>query len=166
MDHITEERDSTVLGQLRAKRRKAAEETTTDLPVPGYDGELVIRYRLLDPLVEGKAIGDRLERQFKAADQDSERVYYGLVDGLIAACVAVFAKVGDALVPLAGEGTVTTLEDTDDLAELLGFEPCETARETVEAILGDKRIIVSGYARRLQMWMGDPSGELNRGIFG
>jgi hypothetical protein len=168
MDDIMETttHDTSVLASLREKRRNAAANLTTDMPIPGYAGELVVRYRLLDPLVEGKTIGDRVQAQFSAAGLESERVYYGLVDGLIAACVAIFAKVGDELVPLAGEGTVTTYEDTDDLAELLGFTPAATTRATVVEVFGgsEHKIAVSGHAIRVQRWMSDPSGELNQGL--
>lgn len=149
-----------VLDAIRAKRRKLADEQTHDMPVPGYGGELVVRYRLLDPLVEGKDIGDRVQSQFSGAGQESERVYFGLVDGLIAACVAIYAKVDGELVPLAGEGSLTTFEDTDDLAELLGFTPKPTTRETVAEVFGGNKIAVSGHGIALQRWMGDTSGEL------
>jgi hypothetical protein len=153
-----------ILDLLKERRRDAATHTTTDIPVPGYGGALVVRYRLLDPLVEGKEIGERVASQFKGADEHAERMFYSLVDAMIVACVAIFAKVNDALVPLAGEGTSTTFEDTTDLAEMLGFPEPGTTRETVEAVFAGNRIAVSGHAQRLQLWMADVHGDLDAAV--
>lgn len=150
--------NDTVMGQLRGKRQRLAAEQTVDLPVAGYGGELVVRYRLLDPLTEGKAIGDRVLAQFKEQD---ERVYHALVDSLIAGCIAIFAKVGTELVPLAGEATVTTFEDTTALAELLAFDEPAGARKTVEEVFGGNRNAVIAHGLKLQNWMADPAGELD-----
>lgn len=163
----TQQTKGIVLEAIRAKRRKLADEHTVDLPIAGYGGELVVRYKLLDPLVEGKAIGDRVLAQFKGKDDDASRMYYGFVDTLIAACVGVYAKVGERLVPLNGDETLApTYEDTDDLAELLGFEPQTTARETVYQVFGGNRVALGAHAQSLAAWMADPAGELNRGILG
>jgi hypothetical protein len=158
--------DVSVLGRLRDKRRNAAHKQVVDLAVPGYDGELFVRYRLLDPLVERKEIADRVLAQFRENDQDAEREYYILNDTLIAACVAIFAKVEGKLVPLAGEGTVTTFEDTEDLADLLAFDPADTARLTVERVFLDNRNAVKGQGMQLSFWMLDPSRDLGQGLFG
>lgn len=158
--------DTSIVGRLREKRRQGAEKQTIDLPVPGYDGELVVRYRLLDPLVEGKELGDRVGGEFRGASLDAERGYYLAVDTLISACIALFAKVAGKLVPLAGEGTVTSFEDTHDLAEMLGFEPLDTTRKTVEAVFIGNKVAVNGQAMHLNLWMLDPSRDLDAGLFG
>lgn len=161
----TQQTTGLVLEAIREKRRKLADEHTTDLPVAGYGGELVVRYKLLDPLVEGKQIGDRISAQFKG--DDAGRMYYSFVDTLIVACVGVYAKVGDRLVPINGDDQFApTYEDTDDLAELLGFEPQATARETVYQVFGCNRVALEMHAQQLTAWMADPAGELNRGILG
>lgn len=161
----TQQTKGIVLDSIREKRRKLADEHTTDLPVAGYGGELVVRYKLLDPLVEGKQIGDRVSAQFK--DDEAGRMYYSFVDTLIVACVGVYAKVDGRLVPLNGDDTLApTFEDTDELAELLAFDPQLTARETVYQLFGRNRVALEMHAQQLTAWMADPAGELNRGILG
>jgi hypothetical protein len=167
MSNVTHDpTDTSIVGRLRAKRRAASEKQTIDLPIPGYDGELVVRYRLLDPLVEGKELGDRIAGEFRGPSLDAERGYYLAVDTLIAACVAIFAKVNGDLVPIAGEGTITSFEDTDALADLLAFDPLDTARKTVEAVFVGNKVAINGQSVHLNVWMLDPSRELDRGLFG
>jgi hypothetical protein len=153
-----------LLDSLRAKRERLAASKTTDIPIPGYGGELVVRYRLCDPLVEGKQIGDRLLEQFKGADQESERMYFMFVDTLIAACDGIFVKVGDELVSLDEEGDTIDYGDPR-LGEFLGFT-ADTARDAVLAVFGDNKIAVTQHGRQLQLWMGDTTGELNRSTLG
>lgn len=168
MTDLTDETsaDISILGRLREKRRESAHKQIIDLDIPGYDGELVVRYRLLDPLVERKEIADRVLAKFRESNQDAEREYYILTDTLIAACVAIFARVDGKLVPLAGEGTVTTFEDTTDLAELLAFDEPETTRATVEQVFIDNKNAIKGQGMQLSFWMLDPSRDLSKGLFG
>lgn len=161
--------NDTVIGRLRAKREALAREQTIDMPIPGYGGELVCRYRLLDPLTEGKEIGQRLQTQFPKKEQETELLHFVNVDTIVAACVGFFIKhpgsgdlhpLGDSADGMAG--LAPTYEDTQ-LAELLGFE-AETARQAVVAVFGGNRAAVNVHAMRLQSWMSDTSGELTQGI--
>ncbi len=144
---------SSLMEQLRLKRAEAAARTTVDLPVPGYVGELLARYRLLDPLVEGRQIGDRVVKQF---EHEEERQFYAFADTLIAACVGLFLRGPDGeLEPLLGSSGEPVGYDAE-LAKGLGLE-AQTAREVLLAVFADNKVAVTEQAVRLNRWMADPS---------
>lgn len=153
-----------MLDSIREKRARLAAATTTEIPVLGYNGELVVKYRLCDPLVEGKEIGNRVHEQFGGDDLESERIYYLYVDSLIAACVGIFARVNGDLVSVDEGGEMVDYGDPR-LGEFLGFT-AETARQAVLEVFGGNKIAVSQHARELQLWMGNPTGDLNRSTLG
>lgn len=156
---------SSIMGRLRQKRQQLAAQKTIDLPVAGYGGELVVRYQLLDPLVEGKQIGDRVAQQFKGKDHDSDRVYYALVDSLIAACEGFYIRDGGDLVALDPEQLGAMTWSDDRLGDFLGFQ-AGNARDAVLQVFAGNRIAVTRHAAELQKWMGDTSGELDTGTLG
>lgn len=155
----TEHTDSP-LERARAKRARLAEQTTTDIDVHGYGGELVVKYRLLDPLVEGKEIGNRVASEW--AKHPDEQRYYALVDSMIAACAGVYLRVDGKLEPIDPEGSEPILFD-GRLAEGLGFE-ADTARKTVLGVFAGNRAAVVAHAMLLQRWFGDTTGELEATI--
>jgi hypothetical protein len=152
------------LERIRQRRKAAAETTTTDMPIPGFGGELVARYRIIDPLVEGKEIGQRIAQQFPKQDQLSEATHYANVDMLIAACVGFYVKhpATGQLAPFGDTspdhaGLAPTYED-EALAELMGFE-ASSARECVVGVFGGHRAAVNVHAQLLQAWMANPTGD-------
>lgn len=156
---------NSIMGRLRQKRQQLAAQKTVDLPVAGYGGELVVRYQLLDPLVEGKEVGDRVAQQFKGPEHDADRVYYMLVDSLIAACVGFYIKDAGDLVELDPEQLGAMTWSDDRLGDFLGFQ-AGSARDAVLQVFAGNRIAVTRHAAALQRWMGDTSGELDTGTLG
>lgn len=147
-------------GRLLAKRRKAVAAVTKDLDVWGYGGELVARYRLLDPLVEGKEITDKVTRNYT---NPTDQGFYGILDTLIAACVGLYYR--------DPETGVLTLIDEDGLgpmgydqraAEYFGF-PTDSARDTVIKIFNGYKTSILAHVRELNEWMEHPTSAATLG---
>lgn len=160
---------SSPLDRMRAKRARRAAQTTRDFEVPGFDGELVVRYRILDPLTDGKEIGQRIQQQFGEADQEAEAIHFAQIDTLLAACVGFYAKEPDGQVPLGRlldtpQEMAPTYADPE-LAEALGFE-ADSARDAVVAVFGGNRIAVNAHAVAVQTWMAGGLDGLNQGLLG
>lgn len=151
---------ATGMDMLRAKRAEAAKRTTIDLRVPGYDGLLVARYRLLDPLIEGREIGDRVTAQFKG--DETSQIHYMHVDTLIRACEGLYLR-GDngTLEPIDPEGTGEPVKYDHRLATGLGFDvdPAQPARSALLAAFNGNKVAINIHAGQLQQWMGDPTGD-------
>lgn len=158
--------ENSVLNRLRDKRRRLAADQTHDMPIPGYGGELVVRYRLLDPLVEGKEIGQRIQQQYPKAGQETEMLHAVNLDTIVNACVGFYVRREDGdLVLLDPDGTGGMDYGDPRLREFLDFD-AESAREAVVLVFGGNRAAVNVHAAQLQKWMGDTSGELNEGLLG
>lgn len=158
---VVESAPNSILASLREKRAKAATNKTVDIAIPGYRGDLVARYHLLDPLVEGKVIGERMKREFP--DDEDKMTYYALVDTLIAACDGLYLRntegVLEAIDP-EGDGDACCYDSR--LAAGLGIES-DSARKTLLAVFNGNKVAVTQHSMRLQQWMADPSKNLSLG---
>lgn len=142
-----------LIEQLRRKRAEAASHTTVDLAVPGYKGDIVARYRLIDLLVEGKEIQDRMQRQF---EKDDDRMQFGMIDTLIAACIGIYFRNEEGqLEPVDPDGNGPALYD-DRLAVAFGYE-AESARDSLVKLFNGNNLAIRAHALRLSEWMADPS---------
>lgn len=156
--------DSSLMGRLRARREEQAANKTIDLPIPGYGGELVCRYRLLDPLTDGKEIGRNVRKQFPKDEED--RLYYSNLDTIVKACDSFHVRLESGDLVLLDPDNEGPMDYGDQrLHAFLGFA-AESAREAVEQVFAGNRVAVNVHAQQLQLWMGDTSGELNQGILG
>lgn len=146
---------TSLIEQLREKRRAAAGNITVDLPIPGYRGSVVGRYRLVDPLVEGKEIGDRVRAQF---DDDRAREHYAFVDTLIAACQGLYLRTETGeLEPIDPDGQGPARYDAR-LADALGIQ-AGSSRDVLDALFNGNKVAIDTHALRLAQWMADPSRD-------
>jgi hypothetical protein len=150
----TEELPGALLDRLRRSAEKAREDRHLDKPVPGFGGDLVLRFKPLD-------IG-QLERfvESRRAGRVSE-ISEG-IDALATCCVAVFGSYA---------GTTVELPALLDhrLAVLLNmpFPPGATltAREVVLMLFGGEAFALGKFVDEVVEWMADldgngqPSGE-------
>lgn len=151
------------MDRIRQARADAAKITTVDLPIPGYGGQLVARYRLLDPLVEGQKIVARVKQQFKT---DAQQAFYGLVDTLVEACEGLYEPTDDGtLQPLALDPTGEPISYGKQLADGLGInggDPFEVRNVVIGLFTAGNpngnKIAVTAHALQLQEWMSDPAG--------
>jgi hypothetical protein len=145
-----------LMDRLRGKLAQAREETTVDLDIPGYDGELVARYRGLDPVKEGEKIARRVERQFKS---EAQRGVYTLVDALVTACEGIFVRnVDGELEPLDPDGLGPCCYD-ERLAEFLGIDISHgantdgAARRCLLGVFAGNKVAIAVHGQRWQRWM-------------
>lgn len=159
-DELVTEVGSSLLEQLREKRRAAAAAKTIDLPIPGYDGDLIARYRLLDVLVDGKQLGEKIRREFTS---QTERTFYGALDTLITACEGLYIRnqASGELEPLDPDGQGPVCYD-HRLAEGLELE-ASTARETLKALFNGEEVRILTHADQLGRWMADPASAVTLG---
>lgn len=151
---------STGMDVLREKRAEAAKRQTIDLSVGGYDGALVARYRLLDPLKEGKEIGERVRRQFKG-DEDAQ-LFYANADTLIEACVGLYLRDDNGeLEPIDPEGLGEPVKYDHRLAAGLGIDvdDKQPARSVLLGIFNGNKVALNVHALQFTRWMGDPTGD-------
>jgi hypothetical protein len=159
--HPQQAAGESILDRLREKRRQEAGRSTIDLPISGWGGDVIARYRLLDPLVEGRDIAERVRAQYR--EDQAAQEFYALIDTLIAACDGLYARDTDGEVkPLSlnGGGPATY---TVELAAALGVEEAATARDVVIGLFKGNKVAARAHALRLQMWMADPEGTLRLG---
>jgi len=109
--------------RLRAARATKQAEHIEELPIPGYGGQLVARYRNLD-YVERRQIGLGVKGPSVPA-----RELDAAADMLVRACVGVDAHVDGQVVPVKdGE---TPLKLGKALADYLGQDGAETDRQAI-----------------------------------
>lgn len=149
---VAEDRSSPK-AQLLAKRRQAAGEHTVDVPVQGYEGLLVARYRLLDPLGEGKILTEKIYREFKT---EEERNFWGAVESLIASIEGFYFR--------TDEGKLVAIEPSDGqgpmgydhrLAAYFEFE-AESARDSVKGLFNGENLWVLAHAMQMSKMMALP----------
>lgn len=146
-----------LMDRLRSRAREVARERTLDLPVPGWRGELVLRFRPLD-------VG-QLERFVEARSAGRASGVSEAIDALATCCVGVLARDGDTLVPLADPAGPVLIEHR--LGVLLGQpvppEATLTVREVVLGLFGGNAFALGAYVDRMVEWMGDPDAAAQPG---
>lgn len=149
-----------MLDRVRARRQEANDQTI-DMVIPGWgDLELTARYRLLDPLVEGKAIGRAVRKKYK---DEEEQMFWARINTLIEACEGIYGRNenGD-LVPVSVNGSGEPARYGTALGEALGIEAAD-ARDVVIGLFRDNKVAANTHGIRLQAWMADPEGEMGLG---
>lgn len=143
--------DGSILGRLREQHRTVVTETTADFDIPGYEGSLFARYRVLD----NKELDDIRRKVRQETKNPSEQVTLASLDTLIAACDEFFARDGDREIPLrevAGEDS--PIRFGPELAEALGFEGTPTsARDVVTALFGFNLLAAQAHSAMVSQWM-------------
>lgn len=149
----------TPLDRLRARRRALGEKKTIDLEVPGYDGELVVRFRWVAYEELAKA-GRRLQAMKDTAARD----VFAACDTLALACEDVLMNVDGELKTVAEDGEPVRFGD-DRLGVALGFEPSPKVRQNVRAVFENDYAVLTT-AARLSAWLADASQEVDGAFVG
>jgi hypothetical protein len=156
---------SSMMDQLRRKHKELADAKTIDMSIPGYDGALVARYRLLDMKKELGPIQTKVQHEFKTLP---EVMLYTSIDSLIVACEGFFYFDGVDKRPLEegiGDGLGPVKYD-ERLATFLGIQT-ESARNTVLQVFGGNEIAITEHYRKIAMWMqGDSRGVMDEFVGG
>jgi len=147
--------DASIRERLVRDRAKKKERQTCDIDLPGYSGELVVRYRLMDG-AELEVIGKKVTRQSKS---QAARLVNGSCDTLIAACEGFYLRRdNDELDPLFLEDSIAKYDQR--LARFLQFE-AESAREVVLGVFGGNDMEVIQHQMKYAAWMSDTSRDPN-----
>lgn len=149
---------SNAFDRLKARRRKLAEDKTLDLPVQGYGGDLVVRYKLLD--------WDTLnEIETKALRSDNPRAeLYGQMDTLIAACDMVLIKADGDKEPRPAHEADPSLGEPlrfdERLADKLGFE-AKSAREVLVGVFDGNETAIPPIYQALSRWLSGARAQVD-----
>lgn len=142
-----------LMDELRRQQAQAVAGQTVDLTVPGYrNPALVARYRFLDS-TEAKQIGKRVQENYT---DDFDRLLYGTIQQLIAACVGLYARADGRLVPVDPDGGGPAGYD-ERCAQFFGFpvDAEHPAQSTVRAVFKGNDYAIVDHGGRLQAWMSD-----------
>jgi hypothetical protein len=150
---------TSMMDSLRRKHQELTEGVTIDIPIPGYNGALVARYRVLDVKEELGKINAKVRHEFRSL---GEIALYATIDVLIAACEGMYYNDGDKLRPLSESfGDDVPVRYDDRLAEFLALDLSEAsgsyARETVRQTFGENEPALIEHGRQLNVWMTDTS---------
>lgn len=152
---------SSLLSGLRAKRAAISEERKLELPIPGYGGELVARYKWIE--------FEEINKLVKKAEKRSQDPLVDVklaADVLVRMCEEVLIEVDGKLVPLGEavrEFDGETIDYTDPrLAEAVGvagdLPERPTARESLIAIFGNKFALVQ-HSNEVTEWARESEPE-------
>jgi hypothetical protein len=150
--------DQSPFERLRRKRRQIAEVKDLDMDIPGYGGELVCKYKLLN-WDHIRRIGSKHQNS-----RDPQRLLLAQMDLLIEACVGFYYRKGDELKPLHPDKPVRY---DLSLAEILDIELDEqpSARKVCLGVFVNDLALVDHH-QDLLTWMRGAQEEVDEDIAG
>lgn len=143
--------------RLRERREELRAKTTLELLVPGYDGELAVRYKAI-PGEEAEQIG----RKLTATGGQALGV---ACDFLIRCCESILVRSEGTLEPLVDDKDEAVVFDYR-LAEVFGIE-YERARKLVLDVFSPERnrdLAVIEHSTSLLNWMQGHEEEIDRSL--
>ena len=152
--------------ELEADRKRLSEERTPlDLPLPGYGGKLVARYRVLDGS-ELKELAT-VQRQM-ALQRDKRAEIKSMCDTLSRACVGIFTPRGEDLAPLedAGmaelEGIENPIRFDENLGKAVRYDAPAGVRFSVRTFIQAlfvEDVALIGHFQEVDAWMTSARAE-------
>lgn len=149
----------TEFSRLRELRQKLTETRELELEIPGYQGELVAVYRVLD-WEEVRKIMRRVESK-KGRSENDRRELYAQIDTLIAACNEIKYRASNG--QLASFATHPRWDQA--LAEILDIRDATTARAIVMATFNNDMAIMAHHGE-LYNWMVGENEEVGEEALG
>lgn len=147
--------DTSILASIRQKREKlGAGSTPVTLDIPGYDGELLARYKWV-PL----RTLTRTAQQLSAMSEPTEQSINAAADSLVATCQEILIRVGDVVKPLAKDSLPITFGDPR-LAEALGFQHQSEARENCKQVFRNEYAVIAQGAQVVE-WLQDTTRKVD-----
>jgi hypothetical protein len=129
------------LTRLRRHHQRLLGDQERNFPIPGYDGDLVARYRRMD-----------LETYRAALDGPADGLLERNVQFLIDACTAIYERVDGELQLLSTEPLVTPWASA--ILAVLGPEDAPTeARDMVLAVFAGHELAIADHAGDVATWM-------------
>lgn len=142
----------------RIRRRHDAQIQNQELllPFPGWSGDLVMRYRVLDRA--------QIERYIEKAQQGKADIGAN-ADLLSDACSGVFLR-DDQTEELVEQSDTKGLDVTyATLGEVLGYEEMRV-RELIERLANGNHIAINAHAMKVVEWMEDTSRKVEGSLQG
>jgi hypothetical protein len=148
-DETVDAAPGSLVERLRRRAQDVQRQRTFELPVPGWGGELVLRFKPLEIA--------QLER-FLARDASDVSAN---IEAMGVCCVAVLGRDGGRFVELADAEGPVRIEHR--LGVLLGMpippDATLTTREVVLMLFGGNAMALGAFVDRLVTWMTDPSAR-------
>lgn len=159
-----------IIESMRAKRKQIAGDKDITLEVPGYNGQLLVKYRHLS-FAEVKRNIDRVNREVNKGNENAH--LDGAADNLAVACEEVFWKeTSDSkVIPLAESlGYETPVKFDTRLTEVLdirgaGGELVESARECVLGVF-DNDLAIMAHHTEFTEWLRGANKEVDEELAG
>lgn len=160
---LTDTKES-IAGRLRKQRQAAAENKFHDIDIPGYNGELFCRYRILG----GEEVDAIVKKVRQETNNRSEQVLASTLDNIITACDEFWLRDEGKEIPLKKHPDVDSelpVRYDATLAEFLQFsdelpDP-PTARSVVLGLFVGNDLAVSAHGAILVQWMMSGGVELD-----
>lgn len=161
--------EESVSDRLRKARKTVAEQHFFDIDVPGYNGELFCKYRLLDSR-DLKSISDHITSTIRDRD---EQILAAGCDTLIRACDEFWVRDKGREIPvreLLDEPRELPVRYDMQLAEYLGYaeflpDP-PTFRAVVLGLFGNNEIALASHNNDLARWIMGKGNEVDMGLGG
>jgi hypothetical protein len=146
-----------LLDRLRTHANEVQRTRTLDLPVPGFGGDLLLRFKPLD-------VG-QLERFVESRSQGRTGQISEGIDAMCTCCIGVYARDAGKLIQLTDADGPVRIEHR--LAVMLGMEiPIDstlTAREVSIRLFGNNAFALGTFVDELATWMADPTAQVKPG---
>jgi hypothetical protein len=148
--------EPSLLDSLRQKHQRIVESLEGGyFDLPGFDGDLVAKYRVLNVRGDIASISNRVAKQTK---KELEQVLFAGLDLLARACEEIFVIKDNKRVPFAlalGPEEPPVRYDRR-LAELLNLEPADdSSRSVILAIWGQNEPMIMEHVQEVSRWMSD-----------
>lgn len=150
-----------ILGDLRQSRKKiGAGATPLDIPIPGYDGKLVVRFRWT-PMERLASTAKSLAK----IDNPTQQQIAAAADALVQCCDEFLVRVNGEdgkteLKSLSTNEFPITFSDGDRISFALGFEKPKSARECVQAVFNNDYALIDT-SFKLITWLEDTSRKVS-----
>jgi hypothetical protein len=166
-DGMEAPQEESVADRLRKARKTVAEQHFFDIDIPGYNGELFCKYRLLDSR-DLKSISDHVTSTIRDPD---ERLIAAGCDTLIRACDEFFVRDKGREVPVKDIMDIPRelpVRYDLHLAEFLGYadklpDP-PTARSVCLGLFGNNEIALAAHNSDLARWIMGRGNQVDMGL--
>lgn len=151
---------TSILGSLREARAKLG--TDADplyLEVPGYDGQLIIRYKWI-PFRDLT----RTSQQLSKISEPTQQAVAAAADTVVLTCEEVYVNVDGQRLPLSTDGTPVTFGDPR-LAYALGFETQASARDNAIRVFKNEYALLQ-QAAEVTEWLKDTTQKVDAAFVG
>ena len=148
--------DTSILSSLRQARQKiGAGAKPLDIAIPGYDNQLVARFRWTP--VERLA---STSKSLQNIDNPATQRVAAAADALVQCCDEILVRVNGELKSLSTNEFPVTFSDGDRLSYALNFEKPETARECVRRVFNNDYAVID-CAFKVMQWLEDTSRKVS-----